>query len=242
MGHGVSQVAARSATLVVGALGLCAVAWRLTRDDVLGVGGRIAGGGPGVLAELPFDEVLTALCSVALLVCASWLVAVTSLVGLEAVAQAAAQPSAPATWARERLCPGTLRRVLLAGCGIALVSGLVTTTAYADAAGAVDPGALVSGLRLPDRAVGAPELGGRGASTSRSRSAPGLVEVSAGDSLWSLAQQVLGGRPTDPETTAAWRAIYLANVDRIGTDPDLIFPGTTLHLPDLDPSRRKEPS
>lgn len=251
-----SRVVARSAVLIAGAMGLCRAVWELTADTLHDVGHRLGAYGPGAFAGLSFEELIAVVCSSALLGCAAWVLAVTCLVGMETVVQAAARRSAPVTWMRERVCPGAVRRMLLVGCGTALVSGLGVTTVHADATGLSDPavsvvdpgttGVRLSGLRLPDRAVGGPGAPSAwtvgGSLTSRSRHAPSLVEVSAGDSLWSLAQQRLRGLPTDEETTAAWHAIYHANVDRVGKDPDLIFPGTTLHIPDLDPSRRKDPS
>jgi nucleoid-associated protein YgaU len=83
---------------------------------------------------------------------------------------------------------------------------------------------VVTGLMVPDRTV------------DRSRVAmapdrPAVVQVRPGDSLWSLAAEALGPGATDAEIAVAWHSIHLANVGRIGTDPDLIFPGTVLQLP-----------
>jgi hypothetical protein len=54
--------------------------------------------------------------------------------------------------------------------------------------------------------------------------------VRAGESLWSIASALL------PEVDAAqvdrtWRRIYRANRVVIGDDPDLLLPGTILHVP-----------
>ncbi len=243
MGHKRARVVVPSAVMVASAVALCAAVWDIAGHTVLDIGGRVGAGGPGVLATLAFEQVLTALCATALLACAAWLLAVTSLVGLEAVADTATQGSLTAWRLRARLCPDTIHRLLLAGCGVALATGLHAPTAFADTAGsAVDPGAAfsgagasgrLSGLPLPDRTVGPP---------SRPRPAAGVLSVTAGDSLWSLAHQALGGRPTDAQTTRAWRALYRANLDRIGKDPDLIFPGTELQIPDLASYQRKEPT
>jgi nucleoid-associated protein YgaU len=48
--------------------------------------------------------------------------------------------------------------------------------------------------------------------------------VQRGDCLWDIAQNQLG----DP---LRWREIYDLNVDKIGSDPNLIYSGTTLDMP-----------
>jgi nucleoid-associated protein YgaU len=67
-------------------------------------------------------------------------------------------------------------------------------------------------------------------------SAPALVVVVEGDCLWSIAADRLGPDATNPAIDRAWRAIYTANRDAIGDDPNLIFPGLELALPPIDPS------
>lgn len=49
-------------------------------------------------------------------------------------------------------------------------------------------------------------------------------------------------RPDNTQIARASLAIQHANPDQIGDDPDLIFPGTALQIPDLDRSPRKESS
>lgn len=61
--------------------------------------------------------------------------------------------------------------------------------------------------------------------------------VTAGDSFWSIAEEVVGeslGRPpTDAEVGPYWRAIVEANRDRlVSGDPDLLVPGQVLSVPD----------
>lgn len=54
--------------------------------------------------------------------------------------------------------------------------------------------------------------------------------VRPGDTLWSIAERRMpGAAPT--EIDAGWRRIHRANRAVIGSDPDLIIPGTTLRLP-----------
>lgn len=55
--------------------------------------------------------------------------------------------------------------------------------------------------------------------------------VREGDSLWSIASSYLGSS-APAEVATAWPALYHANDEVIGQDPDLIRPGTVLDLPD----------
>jgi nucleoid-associated protein YgaU len=58
--------------------------------------------------------------------------------------------------------------------------------------------------------------------------------VVAGDTLWGIARHILEQRempPTGAEITGAWKAIYRASVDVVGTDPNLILPGQALTIP-----------
>ena len=57
--------------------------------------------------------------------------------------------------------------------------------------------------------------------------------VRSGDSLWTIAARHL--QSSDPTKIATeWHRIYNLNKSVIGTDPDLIYPGTTLTLPEED--------
>ena len=58
--------------------------------------------------------------------------------------------------------------------------------------------------------------------------------VAVGDCLWSIAARVLGRNATAHAVDHGWRAIYDANRDAIGADPNLIHPGLVLTLPPLD--------
>ena len=58
------------------------------------------------------------------------------------------------------------------------------------------------------------------------------VEVRKGDCLWTLAAEVLGRGASDADIDRYWRTIYAANRDVVGGDPDLIFPGQVLVLPE----------
>lgn len=112
---------------------------------------------------------------------------------------------------------GATRRLVLAACGVAVVAG----TALPAAASGGDGRELLVGLTLPDRAV-AP------AAHQRHRPTQTGYVVVPGDSLWSIAR-------AHPDTSGSverrWRAIWQANRDLVGDDPDLILPGQALRLP-----------
>ena len=78
----------------------------------------------------------------------------------------------------------------------------------------------------------------------QSTDTPGTHQVSAGESLWSITQELLDAgaaeAPTDPSSggpsaqarvARAWPILYAANAESIGADPDLILPGQALRLP-----------
>ena len=60
--------------------------------------------------------------------------------------------------------------------------------------------------------------------------------VVPGDCLWSIAARRLGRARDARAVDRGWRAIYAANRDAIGPDPNLIHPGLVLTLPPLDPT------
>lgn len=67
---------------------------------------------------------------------------------------------------------------------------------------------------------------------------PASVVVEPGDNLWVIAERrladVLGRPPRDSETAPYWMRVVEENRGRIRSgDPDLIFPGEEIVLPDL---------
>jgi nucleoid-associated protein YgaU len=58
--------------------------------------------------------------------------------------------------------------------------------------------------------------------------------VQPDENLWSIAHdtqdQALGRAPTEAETASYWATLLEANRPRL-SDPDLVQPGQTLHLP-----------
>ena len=59
------------------------------------------------------------------------------------------------------------------------------------------------------------------------------VVVAKGQTLWSIASQMLGRQATIAEISALWPRIYELNRAAIGADPDLLDIGTVLSLPPL---------
>jgi len=93
----------------------------------------------------------------------------------------------------------------------------------------------------PDIDVVSSEAAAPGGATSPTRSAgtepPGhTYVVRSGDSLWRIAERTLSDRGDGTVTSADiarfWPVVYEANRALIGNDPNLIFPGQTLQLPE----------
>jgi hypothetical protein len=58
--------------------------------------------------------------------------------------------------------------------------------------------------------------------------------VVTGDTLWGIARDILsqsGLHPDGGEVSVAWKAIYQANTEVVGADPNLILPGQVLTIP-----------
>lgn len=60
--------------------------------------------------------------------------------------------------------------------------------------------------------------------------------VLAGDSLWTITESLLGAEATTQDIATQWPRLYQANIGLIGSDPDLINPGTALLVPDFTAS------
>jgi nucleoid-associated protein YgaU len=172
----------------------------------------------GAPAGAAVTDALVAGCATILTLALGWLWLVTSAT--------VAQVLAGATPTRV----GATRRLVLLACGAAFVAG-TAVPAQADG-GRGDAGHLV-GLSLPERVVApaarSPEPGARAVTVARPDvGAGGRYVVRPGDSLWSIAQ----AHPTDGvDVELRWRAIWAANRDLVGADPDLIHPGQALRLP-----------
>jgi len=169
-------------------------------------------------ASPAFADLLVTTCATALLLALAWLWLVTTVTVVELLT------------GRVRAGGGTTRRLVLLACGVAALAG---TTTPALAAG--DDSSILAGLSLPDRSVttsqvqphpGPAERAPRDVST-RPAPQPRLHVVRPGESLWSIAEATSVAGDVD----SRWRAIWTANRDVIGDDPDLILPGQELRLP-----------
>ncbi|WP_188780774.1 LysM peptidoglycan-binding domain-containing protein, partial [Marmoricola endophyticus] len=96
------------------------------------------------------------------------------------------------------------------------------------APGASDRG---RGARAPQRAAADGTVTAGTPHATGTPSATGEDTVRPGDSLWAVARRHLPPDAGPAEISRAWTAIYDANRDVVGGDPDLIHPGTDLRLP-----------
>jgi hypothetical protein len=175
-----------------------------------------------------YDDLLLALAAWVLLGCAVWAV----VIGLAAVVEATSAGRFPATaWVG---CPRSLRRLLLAGLGVALVgAGPLQSSATASA---------TAPLPVPARPVGATHLQSQAGTHSEDNQSgdqavplPGLV-VRPGDSLWRIAEQRLHSSASADEVAALVHRLHHRNRGVIAPNPDLIRPGQRLAVP--PPGRR----
>lgn len=107
---------------------------------------------------------------------------------------------------------GVVRRLVLAGCGVALAASVAP--AHADDLRGV-AGQPPQPLVVP-AAVATPM---------------GEHVVDPGESLWAITAGRLGAGASDAEIDHGWRALWRANGETVGSDPDLIEPGQRLELP-----------
>jgi hypothetical protein len=212
-------------------------AWLLARGPLLAATAPVVSDGPPnwrAVDQVPFDDALLALCAAVLLGCLLWLLVAAALAMAAQVAEGIAPASRSVRLLRracERGCPLLVRRLVGAGLGVALTAGLATAPTLAAPPGGPDP---LTGLPLPDRPTGS----ARAAATAASAAA--TVVVRPGQSLWSITADLLPASATDADITIAWHRLHRANAGRIGTDPDLILPGTRLVVPRLAPAPDRE--
>jgi hypothetical protein len=155
-----------------------------------------------------FDDLLVAAATWLLAGCAVW----AALIGLAALVEASTAGRLPATtWVG---CPPALRRALLAGLGVVLVTSQVPATAEQ------------RGLPSPAR-----PLGGRPVAQPR-------LVVRPGDALWRLAEDRLPPTATAAEVADLVLRLHRRNREVIGPDPDLIRPGERLVVPTPPTLRR----
>ncbi len=264
MAQGRSGAIVRAIGLLGGCLAAAAVAWWLSGDLLHPALAAVTGRGPAGLTEMSFSRALDAASAAVLLGCVGWLglgSALTVMAYAAAVLSPASATSAVLETLAELGCPRRLRRLVLACLGVAIGA---TGPAIADPPDVIDRlGAQgsapegISGLPLPDRTTGSaptPRPTPALRSTSAARSAPGArqvepsepseparaVLVRPGDSLWTIASDLLPASASDRAVTAAWHRLHRANRAAIGCDPDLLLPGTRLDVPKQLLTRREE--
>ncbi len=157
-------------------------------------------------------ELLVATCVTGLALALAWLWVITTVTAAELLSGRTG-PGGLGTG-------GATRRLVLVACGVAVLAG-TSVPAMATSGDGQD---LLVGLSLPERAV-APVV-----HHHRRAQAVEAYVVQPGDSLWSIARTHPG--PTT-SVDQRWRAIWAANRDVVGDDPDLIVPGQTLSLPTI---------
>ena len=194
-----------------------------------------------------FDTVLTRGSLVALALAAAWALLLVLAVAVEA------RSGGRVRLAERAGCPPAVRLWLLG-----LFVAFFATAAPAQASdpgphpgprphsGATHIGAALDGLPLPDRVAGGPAgpvPSPRTAPTSNTiaRTGAGAVvdtvaskvggTVRAGDCLWRIAAEHLGADATDADVARYVAALYAANRQVIGPDPDLVVPGQQLVFP-----------
>lgn len=203
------------------AAGALLVAWLIPAPLV----GAVQGSGG-------FESWLVDACAVAAAGCVTWCWVLVTLVVVDGWHGRPARAGVPRV----------VRRAVLAACGLSLAGGLaVPVHADRPAPPPESPGttqALLVGLPLPDRTttttawIGA--LGSRRTPVSDTTPAHPEVRVEPGDTLWSIARATLPRDASADQIDRRWRAIYRANLDTVGRDPDLIRPGQRLLLPPLE--------
>jgi nucleoid-associated protein YgaU len=171
---------------------------------------------PSVAArESGFEAVLVSGCAAVACGCAVWGWLATIAVVVEALGAGESTPA--------RATPGvpaTLRRLVLAGCGVALSAGVAPALATPGADTQQSLPEVAQGLPFPSRAMDLP---------ARSQQ---VVVVRPGDSLWAITEQRLPAGAADAEITHGWQDLYARNRAVVGDDPSLIRPGQHLVLPD----------
>jgi nucleoid-associated protein YgaU len=166
--------------------------------------------------SVAFVDLLTGAASAVLVAAAGWLAAVVAAVLVEALSDGRLRP------ARFTGAPAWLRRALLGVVvGVLSLIGL-GPAAIADGGQGAPP--TLEGLALPDRTPG-------GVRVVPATRAPSRVSVTvgAGDSLWSIAEDLLPNA-TDAELLEAVHVLHRHNRDQLD-DPDLLHPGQCLRVP-----------
>jgi hypothetical protein len=233
----------RLAAFVVAEAGLVPGLYALTAEPLRHLVAILTGTGSGG-HPLPLSVVVVALAAAVTwlalaLVCVSTMAAAATLVRLK-----------PSRWGHltYRLAgPRWLQRAVLSACGVSLLSpvaALATPAAgcpepqhtgsdSADAHAGVGAGVLITGSSVPADEAAEPRLTGLAMPDlpDSGRWGTAVHVVRPGDSLWDIAQQGLSAGASEAAISRHVHALHRVNRDVIGSDPDLIYPGTPLVLP-----------
>ena len=174
-----------------------------------------------------------------------WLIALWVACGLTAIA-VSVLPGRLGRLGRavtDRVTPAALRRLMITAAGTSIMLSPTAAVAAPATGGPQAPPGAVSALPP----LGWPLDPRPGPVTGHGSAPPGAqprsgdrVTVRPGDSLWSLAAQRLGARPSAARIQAEWPRWYAANRRVIGADPNLLQPGTSLLAP--TPTRTDAPT
>ena len=201
----------------------------------------------------PLEPALAAVIRLAGLAVGYWL-AISTVLYL--IGRAGQLPGAirAVAWATigpvRRLIDGVVASAVLVGVGIPATAIAMTGPGYipVPAGDPIEtevpvPGSFLPGtLFLPTQQIPVPEVGDPQSVAPQTTvtNEPTEVVVQSGDHMWSLAEQrlaqVRGREVSDTEIAPYWLKVIDVNLSRIRSgEPDLIFPGEILLLPEIDP-------
>jgi hypothetical protein len=142
--------------------------------------------------------------------------------------------------------PRWLQRAVLGACGVSMLSPVAADAAPAPVgclerhhdggsaeARAVRADVLITGAPVNAGDRSGPRLTGLALPDlpNSGRWGAAIHIVRSGDSLWNIVHERLPALASEAVINRHVQALYRANRDVIGTDPDLIYPGTPLVLP-----------
>lgn len=179
----------------------------------------------GSPSALPLADLVAAVCAAVLGAVVVWLLLVTAVTLVE-VLTGRAVPAARA------LSPTLVRRLVLAGCGLAVATASVAPASAVSLSPDLGSPEGLAGLPLPDRTSGAvASSAGTAVPGGTRRATPDTHRVRSGETLWSIAISLLPEAAELRDVDATWRQVYRANRAAVGDDPDVLAVGTTLRLP-----------
>jgi nucleoid-associated protein YgaU len=224
-----------TARLGVMLAGLCCV-WRLVSwvalEPASEAWGAVRGRSP--TAGWTFDTLVTDALGSLALIAAGAFVATSALIVVRELVVAAIPKAAEVLPA---VGPAGWRRMVLSACGLTIAIPTFAVPAVATDHPDIAPCPLscsatpLGGLSLPDLPLSG------GARDRHGTALQSTMAVRSGDSLWTIAERLVGPGASNAHISAISHTLYAANRAAIGADPDLIYPGTTLTLPGVKDDR-----